>query len=422
VRHIQIRVPNDKVDRITRVLDEKEIDFVVLEGADETADSRIVEFPLPTDAVGDVLDAIRSAGIDDDVYTVIGSAEAAMSPHNELLMDRYASDFDPLSLPELRSKARDLSRDPSSYYAMIALSAVIATAGLLASSPAVIVGSMVIAPFVGPILTAGVGSVTDDREMLVDSVIMQGAGVVVSIFAATLFSYALRRTFLVPRDLDILAIDAIMSRTAPNFLAVTVGLVAGAVAAYALATKGPTALIGVMIAAALIPAAATVGIGVTWGYPLLALGTLLLLVATVLAINAGVLTVLWGLGYRPTASNPSVIPDSAPARNILVVLLVVFSVVGAPVGAVTYQHVTFEREVNATVHDVLDQSKYSGVKVVGIQPQYGGYDPFSARKSVTIDLSHPTGKSYEGLSAELERRLSRATGHDVAVRLQFTTY
>ena len=422
MRHIQIRVPNEQVESITTALGEKDIDFIVLEGVDETADSRIVEFPLPTDGVGDILDTIRSAGIDEETYTVIGSAEAAMSPHNELLMNRYASDFDPLSRPELRSKARDLSRDFSSYFAMITLSAVIATAGLLASSPAVIVGSMVIAPFVGPILTAGVGSVTDDREMLVDSLLLQGGGVVVSIVAATLFSYALRRAYLVPRSMDILAIDAIASRIAPNFLAVTVGLVAGAVAAYALATKGPTALVGVMISAALIPAAATVGIGITWGYPLVALGTLLLLVSTVIAINAGVLTVLWILGYRPTASNPSVLPNSVPAKNIVVVLVLLFGVFGAPVGVVTYQHATFERTVNQTVNDVLEQSEYSGLRVVGIQPQYGGYAPFSSQKTVSITLSHPAGRSYSGLSDTLERRISQATGYDVSIRLQTTTY
>src|SRR5699024_490287 len=139
----------------------------------------------------------RGAGLDDD-YIVVLSAENASTPHIEDLQDQYANDYDPLRLPELRSKARDQSQDPLSYAAMIFLSAIIAAAGLFVSSPAILIGSMVIAPLVGPVLTATVGAVTGDRPMLVDSIRIQALGLVSGIVGATLFSIVVKFAGLAP--------------------------------------------------------------------------------------------------------------------------------------------------------------------------------------------------------------------------------
>ena len=69
----------------------------------------------------------------------------------------------------------------------------------------------------------------------------------------------------------------------------------GAAGAFGISTDLPVSLIGVAVAAALIPAAAAVGIGLAWGYPAVAGGAFVLLVAINLA---GSLT-LWYLGDRP---------------------------------------------------------------------------------------------------------------------------
>jgi uncharacterized membrane protein len=55
-----------------------------------------------------------------------------------------------------------------------------------------------------------------------------------------------------------------------------------------------------MVAAALIPAAATVGIGIAWNLPVVAAGAALLLVSNFAAINVVAPVVLWLLGYLPT--------------------------------------------------------------------------------------------------------------------------
>ncbi|MFB6165509.1 MAG: DUF389 domain-containing protein [Haloarculaceae archaeon] len=424
MRQFTIRVADDRRAALTDALDDLDVDYVVLAGDGEMTDASVVEFPVPTDAVGDVLDALERASVDADAYTVIAGAETAMTPHTETLMDRYADDFDPLSRPELRSKARNLSRDATSFYALVVLASIIATAGLLLSSPAVIVGSMVIAPLVGPVLTASVGVVTGDRDMLVDSVRLQAIGLVVAVLAAAVVTAALARVAIVPVTLDLAALDPIASRIAPSFLSVLVGLTAGGAAAYGLATKGPTALIGVMIAAALIPAAAAVGVALAWNAPLLATGTALLLVASVTAINLGALAVLRFLGYRAPADSGGADPDGRGlARTVTAAVLAVVVLAAVVVGAVgTVQHVRFEQQTNRAVQSVVSADRYAGVGVVAVRPQYGGPDPFAAPKTVTIVLSRESDRPYAGLIDRLGERVAGAVDRDVTVRVRWVTY
>jgi hypothetical protein len=136
VRLIHVLVQSDKRRPVLGVLDEKEIDYAVLETGEGTSEDVLVEFPLPSDGVGNVMDALQAAGLEENHYTIIGTAETASTPNMGMLLDRYADDFDPLTRRELRSKARDMAQDRASFVWMIFLSAIIATSGLLVDSPA----------------------------------------------------------------------------------------------------------------------------------------------------------------------------------------------------------------------------------------------------------------------------------------------
>ena len=200
MRLVRALVTEENSEPITDALREKEVDFVLTEAKGESSGDSVIEFPVPTDGLGDVLDATREAGLDDE-YVVILNAENAITPHSEALWDRYATDYDPLRPPELRSKARDLSQDPLSYTAMIFLSAIIAATGLLVDSPAIMIGSMVIAPLVGPTLTAAVGGLTGDRAMVVDSVRIQALGLCAGVAGALALSIFMELSGFMPTPL-----------------------------------------------------------------------------------------------------------------------------------------------------------------------------------------------------------------------------
>ena len=423
MRLIQVRVPEDRLDGVTSTLDDEGIDYVRKRAWTGDEEQWLVEFPVPNDAIGYVLDQLSEAGVDTNQYTTITGLETAMTEQSEALQERFANDFDPLARPELRSKARDMSHDTRSFLVMIFLSAVIAVAGLLVDSPAVIVGSMVIAPIVGPVLTAAVGAATGDREMLLNSVWIQAIGLAVAIVGAAAFSYVVQVTGFFPATLDVSTIEPIAVRVAPNFVTLAIGLAAGAAGAYGLTTKGPTSLIGVMIAAALIPAAATIGIAVVWGEYRIAVGALLLLLLTMVLINASAFVVLWSLEYRPD-SEGWLLPGERSRRWFLVVgtaLVLVVSV--GLVGAASYQQIDFERTVNTEVDRTFAGAAYEGTDPVAIRIQYTGIGPFASPETITVLASRTTdGSGPPRVAGELERRITAATGREVDVRVRFVEY
>ncbi|WP_253738283.1 DUF389 domain-containing protein [Halohasta salina] len=422
MRQLQVLVDDDTREAVAGLFDAEGVDYVRQEAWIDGRRQWLFSAPVPSDAIGYLLGRLDEAGVDNEQYTVIGSLESAITPHDEALQNRFASDFDPLTQPELRSKAKDMSSDPTSFLSMIFLSAVIAVVGLLMDSPAIVVGSMVIAPIVGPVLTATVGAVTGDRRMLLDSIWLQAGGLAVAVAGAALFSGVVYFTGFMPQQLAITSIELIGVRLSPGLLSVTVGLAAGAAGAFGLTTKGPTSLIGVMIAAALIPAAATTGIAVVWRESRLAVGSLLLLVVTMVLINLGAFLVLVAMGYRPDASGWLL--GSASRRETVAVVstAVAIGVVVGTVGVGTAQQMAFDRQVATEVDGLAQQSDYRSVDPVAVRTEYSDDTLLGQPETVTVHFAYTGSGDPPAIAAELEARISTATGEPVTVRTRFTDY
>lgn len=144
------------------------------------------------------------------------------------------------------------------YFYLVGLSTLMATLGLLLDSSSIVIGSMLIAPLMYPILGVSLGLVMmqDDIRLvqralstLTKSLV---AGLVLSIIAAFLFG-----------DATMYESAEVMARTNPSHLHLLVAMVAAAAVAYMLARpEWSEALPGVAIAVALIPPLATIGIGI----------------------------------------------------------------------------------------------------------------------------------------------------------------
>ena len=110
------------------------------------------------------------------------------------------------------------------YLLMNVLAATIASYGLLANSPSVVIGAMIVAMLLGPIMGTSLSLLDSNLGYLRKSLAALGAGVVVVICTALLIG-------LVHRDIPITG--EIMARTAPNLMDLMVALASGAVGAYA---------------------------------------------------------------------------------------------------------------------------------------------------------------------------------------------
>ncbi|SDN05636.1 protein of unknown function [Haloarchaeobius iranensis] len=221
VRLIRTLVPSSDVSAVRSVLDEHDIDYLLFEEDSGRDDAVVVEFPLPTQAVETVLDDLGEATAVDETYTVVASAEGVFSEHDDQLEERFITgdeEDDSIATEEIRSTALDLTPSPVTYYAMTLLSVLVATAGLLLDSPAIVVGSMVIAPLVGSALTASVGTVLLDREMVLDGFRTQLYGLLLAVVGATVFSLGLKSAAFLPPALDVTTTQQISQRISRSAL------------------------------------------------------------------------------------------------------------------------------------------------------------------------------------------------------------
>lgn len=437
MRQVQILVPDERREEVRGVLDEWELDYVVTTGDVETDGYSVVFFPIPTDAVEHVLDDLYEAGLANDTYTTVTSTEFAVGKGLESLQRRWAGTPNTISPRSLESKVRDVRPNTRAFLWTMFLSAIIATAGLLQGSPAVIVGSMVIAPIVGPALASSVGFLRGERRMMLDGLSSQALGLGVAVVGAALLAALLRLFGFVPPGLAVTDLQFVAVRVAPGLLSLIIGVAAGAAAAYSMATKGTISLVGVMISAALVPAAATAGIGLAWNQPKLAIGALLLLLVNLASIDLAGVLMLRYLGYGASQGSiggelvgggetsddggSSALPGIGTRTTLAVATLFIVAVL-LVTGFATVQQSGFERAVNQETVDLVDRPAYDSLQIADVGYEYEhplvALDP----ATVTVTFSRTDDGSYPDLATRLDERITARTGENVEVRVRFVDY
>ncbi|WP_256545991.1 TIGR00341 family protein [Halobellus inordinatus] len=410
MRLVQVMVPTGKREAVLGVLDEEDVDYAVSDetsGRDYTA---VVTFPLPTAAVEPVLDQLRGVGIERDAYTVVIQAETVVSDRFEALEERYEAEEeengngDRIAREELVARADEMAPTVRPYVLMTAVSAVVATAGLLLDSPAVVVGSMVIAPLIGPAMAASVGTVVDDRDLAIRGVKLQALGGGLAIAAAALFAVLLRVTNVVPLTAaEVFAIGEIRERLAPDVLSLVIALGAGAAGAVSLASGVSSALVGVMIAAALVPPTAVVGIGIAWGEPQSVVGSAVLVLVNILAINLVALVVLWRLGYRPKLWFREEEARSTTIQRIAVLAIALLLLTGM-LGAFTYSSYRtndFEKDATAAIEAELPPE----AMLLDLEVTYEGF-PLQTPQTIVVTVGHPPSSSPPPVATAIRDRVS----------------
>lgn len=186
------------------------------------------------------------------------------------------------------------------FFLMIVLSCCMATLGLITDSAAVIIGAMLVAPLMSPILGLSLAATAGRPRMFERAVLALVEGVLLAIAISALLSAL---ALVLPFDVLIQLPGEVLSRTRPTPFDLGVALAGGAAAAYALADPQlSAALPGVAIATALMPPLCTVGLGLAIRRPDVWAGALLLFFTNFVAIAfAGIVTFAL-LGFRPRRS------------------------------------------------------------------------------------------------------------------------
>jgi uncharacterized hydrophobic protein (TIGR00271 family) len=362
-----------------------------------------------------LLGASHQGFTDQDVFDGIPVEVAGSRPGSTLLVkhfegvgqftlqrlwDRIYDPFPKLTVSERLTVNRSMSEfalGSVDFYALILLASVVAILGLMQNSTAVIIGAMLVAPLMSPILAVSHGIVLGD----IQSVTRAGESTIKGIVLA--ISVAIAVSILIPAQP---ITREILSRTQPNLLDLLVALASGAAAAYSLSRKHlAAALPGVAIAVSLVPPLVVIGYGLGYGIYSIAGGAALLFLTNLSAIILAAAVVFMLLGFRPMQAE-----RGRTFRRGLLISMVAIIVIATPLGFETFRfHRQNDRQriVEAVLSDSIE-SEFAAIEDVSILPVGDGF------------LVSGTVYAYEDLTdeeiKEIQEKLSHAIGAQVSIR------
>lgn len=249
------------------------------------------------------------------------------------------------------------------FSALLVLSAVIATGGVLLDSTATVIGAMIVAPLAWPIQGVGLASVQTRIDQVRRSASILGFSVVAVVAIGFLIALA------VPSELSPINNSQIASRTAPNLLDLFVAVATGTVGAFAVSRSDLSGVLpGVAIAISLVPPLAVAGVVLSDGDLLATFGALTLFLANAIAIIICGLIVFTIAGYRGTGDHKL----DTVRRPIAIVITILTALVLALAAftARTFIGALEEQRVHAAATAWLKDSEYELVDVSFQRGQY----------------------------------------------------
>lgn len=206
-------------------------------------------------------------------------------------VNRFVVRLTPTEQSDMMREAYEMAGANIDYLSLITIAALLASLGLLLNSPAVIIGAMLVAPFMQPCIAFAIGVTTGRISLMLKALSALAVGVPLALAVAVTCGL-------------LLAGDAptgeMLARGNPSLLDALVALASGIMGAYATARKDiPAALAGVAIAAALMPPLCTAGLELAAGRTELGLRAALLFLTNIVCISLAAWGVFLLVGMRP---------------------------------------------------------------------------------------------------------------------------
>ncbi|MBU0671140.1 MAG: TIGR00341 family protein [Patescibacteria group bacterium] len=310
--------------------------------------------------------------------------------------------FDPASLDEQSSidtNIKDYARDTAGYYILVIISVIIITIGLIINSPAVVIGGMIIAPVIWPLLELSVGVIHGRKRMLQESIFT----LLKTIALILIFSFLIG---LVSPLYEIS--EEILSRTGPTLFNLIIALAAGFGAAFAsVYARRSATIFGVAIAVALVPPLCALGVLLSAGKIDLIGGALLLFLTNLVAILISSMTVFALAKF----SGPKTKSGEENKNRALISTFVAFLIICIPLIYLTYNAISLNKVQNVAYE--LFQDNYPDKQVGDIKVTKGKYSyhidgQVFGEKELTVKELNNYSKQ---IAKEVERSVSIDFNH-----------
>ncbi len=280
------------------------------------------------------------------------------------------------------------------YLFMTAMSGGIAVLGLLLSSPAVVIGAMLLSPLMDPIMGLGFALAIGDYRWLRQSAMSLLWGTLMAVGLCALI------VFLSPIQ-DITA--EIASRTRPNLFDLLVAVFSALAGAYAMIRGREGTIVGVAIATALMPPLAVVGFGLATGNWTVFSGALLLYVTNLMAIALIAALMARMYGFRTRLSE-----KQTQFQNMAIIA--VFVALAVPLG-LSLSQIAWEANAARQVRSELVANFGSAARLSQPEINFDG-DPIQVSAFVWTTSLQPDAE------VKAEASLARALGEKVDIDLK----
>lgn len=292
MRLLEVHLPaDDRFDTVIRAVKAADpIDYYVQNT--ERKDRKLISVFIREGTGQSLIDNIQTALETCDDFRITVLPVEATAPNIEEATDQKAQKQIQATREEIYSDVSTGARLDRDFVIMVVLSTIVAAIGLNSDGIAAVIGAMVIAPLLGPVLGFSMGAALGDFKLLKRASVTLASGIGIALLCAWLLSFVLQID-LQSREL--------MSRAEVRLDGLALAMAAGGAAALSLTRGQASALVGVMVAAALLPPGAALGLFVGTGHWTLAMRAGLLLALNVVALVLAALIVFRLRRIRPRA-------------------------------------------------------------------------------------------------------------------------
>ncbi|WP_417596255.1 DUF389 domain-containing protein [Parasphingorhabdus sp.] len=291
------------------------------------------------------------------------------------------------------NKVREDSGFTPHFAFMTSMSAGIAILGLLLSSPAVVIGAMLLSPLMGPIMGAGFALAVGDSVWLKESGKAILLGTIISILFAGLV--------VTMSPLQMVTAE-IASRTRPNLFDLAVALFSALAGAYAMIRGRMGTIVGVAIATALMPPLAVVGFGLaTLNWSVFG-GSLLLFFTNLMTIALTATGMARLYGFRSHLSERQ-------SQVQVAIMAVVFVALAIPLG-LSLRQIAWEVNVSRSANGYIKDQFGSSASVSKIEIDFDA-------QPIVVNATVFTPKILADANEQSTRVISRTVGRSVVVKI-----
>lgn len=281
MKEVKIQIPTEKMDVVVKLFDKLGIRSSTLIHEENATINTVVE----TNQTATLLEELKGLGIGAVFGSIhLSPVDLEIDSTPEKLVIKSSS----ISIDEMVFTIKGLAIISPTFLVLCIIAGALASFGLIYDNVVIIIASMIIAPLLGPIALAVIGTmitknIYSKRAFLAEAVGL-GTCILIGTLVGLMFSGKLE---------EIAEVSQIGIRTTPGIGDIVFAILSGLAAGIFIVRGESTNIVGVAVAASLCPPATNVGVLLSNAYWQDALGSLILLVLNVIAIYSACAIIFW---------------------------------------------------------------------------------------------------------------------------------